>query len=209
MFTSLIAIKQLANGSFVSRHRGKTQLKTAVEENAFLRMHKVGRGLGGLALQGWHFFRHIVAANYIIFRVILIVSNNCYQVKVMFEVLGKPSLCWLHFPWAGLQIHALVRASPGHGFVRHLEIDSSSVWFLHPLPSDFGGSVTVTGVGGLYLWLLFAFFGRVKAVSIFPGIYVDSSASIEPAGWKLSPLVNGSWVRGWLLRSRKWSDCKV
>lgn len=75
------------------------QLRTAVEENALLRVHAVGRGeAGGLTLQGWHFFRHIVAANYIIFRVILIVSNNCYQVKVMFEVLGKRSLCWPHFP---------------------------------------------------------------------------------------------------------------
>lgn len=26
------------------------------------------------------------------------------------------------------------------------------------------------------------FFGRVEAVSVFPGISVDSSASIEPAG---------------------------
>lgn len=32
------------------------------------------------------------------FRGILIVSNNCYQEKVMFEVLGKCSLCWPAFP---------------------------------------------------------------------------------------------------------------
>ena len=50
-----------------------------------------------LALQAWHFFQHIVAEDYIIFRVILIVSNDCYQVKVMFEVLGKWSLCWPAF----------------------------------------------------------------------------------------------------------------
>lgn len=52
-----------------------------------------------VALQGWHFFQHIVAADYIIFfRGILIVSNNCYLVKVMFEVLGKWSLYWPTFP---------------------------------------------------------------------------------------------------------------
>ena len=51
-----------------------------------------------LALQRWHFFQHVVAADYIIFRVVLIVSNNCYQVKVMFEVLGKWRLCWPAFP---------------------------------------------------------------------------------------------------------------
>lgn len=77
------------------------QLRTAVEEDALCACTPRAGGGEGLTLQGWHFFRHIVAANYIIFRVILIVSNNCYQVKVMFEVLGKRSLCWPHFPRAG------------------------------------------------------------------------------------------------------------
>lgn len=60
----------------------------------------------------------------------------------------------------------LVRASPGHGFVRRLEIASSSDDFSISPPPDFRGPVTMTGVGGLYVWLLFAFFSRVEAVSI-------------------------------------------
>lgn len=76
----------------MSRRRREMQSQELLWRKMFLFCCECALARDGkreLALQGWHFFQHIVAADYIIFRVILIVSNNCYQVKVTFEVFGK------------------------------------------------------------------------------------------------------------------------
>lgn len=156
-------MKQLANGSFLSRRRRDAELRTALEEHAsHLCVHTGRLGASELALQGRHFFQHIVAADYIIFRAILIVSNNCCHVKVTLEVLGKWSLCWLHFPQTG---YLMVRANLRCGFVRLVKLAWSSVSLLRH-PPDLYGPVIVPGMRA-FMCGCSLLVGRVEAVGIF------------------------------------------
>ena len=115
-------------------------------------------GERGLALQGWHFFQHIVAADYLIFRVVLIVSNNCYHVKVMFEVLGKWSLSWPTFPTnrlfgglapiRGMDLLKLLKiASEFPGGLADKTLALSVLWLLHT--SDVASPTTKKRGGGV------------------------------------------------------------
>lgn len=70
----------------------------------------------------------------------------------------------------------------------------------HPSAPDCGGLVTVTGVGGSDVWLVLLFvFWQELRLSVFSGVFVDNSASLEPAGCELSSLANDSWVKALLL----------
>lgn len=209
-FSSLTAVKQLANGSFLSRGRREMQS----EEVLWRRMVPLcsecvhaREGERELALQCWHFFQHLVAADYIIFRVVLIVSNNCHQVKVMFEVLGKWRLCWPAFPtnrlfWGSEPIQ-------GMHFLSLLKTASSSVCLLSlprlswPCIHDRRGWFSCVAPRLCLLAEL--------RLSVFSGTFLDSPASIEPAGWELSSLANGSLARVSLLtkQKRRWLDTEV